>query len=585
MEFERKIMMKEKGLFTFSLLLFTFSAAFGNTLMEQAIRLQDGWNAIHVQVADTNDVDQLFRVWPVEWVALYDPAAFLETRQYSAEASSEGTSRAGYRMWRRREPGLSGFRHVPADSVLVCFVTNGSYECVFYGEPRAPRISWHKSSVDENLNLIGFSTWDLTTTERYFSGLGVGDASFFMFGGPEADKPMVMPTTLAGEMTFENGQVLAVSSTKVSDWSGILNVSPRNGLAFDAEATHGTLEVRNDGARSATVAVVMSNGTPRPGTDAPVPPGLFVRDARDAVTNGSWTAFGLGTTLRRELPAGETWKISFAIDLQQLTEGARYGAILSVRDETPDGSAMCANVPLTAVRDGGLGDQVWPKGVWLASAELDSVSFFLTKEGGSTGKPDEEGMKAAGGKMKVRLPFYVDENGTMTLLQRFWYGRDTNGVLRCFSGAVKESVDPLTDVKRVSSACLPADRPVVATATGGSFGQKAVFDFSVDEKSNVNPMRHAQHPQHDGLTADYLGETPSGDSFDNYTGTVKPEIFSVSNRIEFTWAEHGATSWNPEETLTGELTWEFGGLRHERTIQARGRFSMTRLSPVTMKMR
>ena len=132
------MMMKEKGLFTFSLLLFTFSVAFGSTQVEQGISLEQGWNTIHVQVAETNDADTLFRDWPVEWVALYDPAAFLETRQYSAESSNEGTSRAGYRMWRRSDPGLSQFRYVPADSVLVC-VANDPHICTFRGEPCAPR--------------------------------------------------------------------------------------------------------------------------------------------------------------------------------------------------------------------------------------------------------------------------------------------------------------------------------------------------------------------------------------------------------------------------------------------------------------
>ena len=116
-------------------------AVFGNTQVKQDISLDQGWNSIYVQVAETNDVDTLFRDWPVEWVALYDSAAFLETRQYSAEASSEGTSRAGYRMWRRSEPGLSQFRYVPADSVLVCYA-NGPYIWTEWGQtPFADGIS------------------------------------------------------------------------------------------------------------------------------------------------------------------------------------------------------------------------------------------------------------------------------------------------------------------------------------------------------------------------------------------------------------------------------------------------------------
>ena len=569
---------------------FCGGVAFGGVEMQQQIQLVEGWNSIHVQVAETNDVDTLFRDWPVEWVALYDPAAFLETRQYSAESSNEGTSRAGYKMWRRGEPGLSGFRYVPADSVLVCFVTNGMYSCSLYGEPCAPRITWHKSDKTNDLNLVGFSTWGDATTRNYFSGLDVGDASFFIFGGPDAGKPMVIPTTIAGATTFTNGQVFAVSSTKVSDWSGVLYVSPRNGIDFGADGTKGTLEIRNDGATNRTVTIRMSAGSPRLATEiVPVPQGLWARDSRTASTNGPWTAFGVDRTLSRDLAAGETWSVVIAVDRSKLSGdgagpvGTEYGAILSIHD-ADGGSKMRVDVPIKATSAGDQSEFAWPKGVWVASAELDTVNFMLTEANGG-GAAADEGDQPAGGKMKVRLPLYVDELGKMTLLQRFWYGRDTNGVLRAYSGAVKTSDVPLYDVKRVSSACLPADQPVLGTTANGVFGQeKARFGFTVGETSYVNPMRHAQHPQHDGLKADYSGPTPSGDSFMNYAQTVKPEAFSVTNLVELTWEKTSAAAWNPEETLTGDLKWEFHGIRHERPIQAQGRFSMKRLSPVSMKM-
>ena len=551
--------------------------------MTQDIHLVRGWNALRVEVTDTNDVNRLFAAWPVDWVALYDPAAFLETRQYSAEASGEGTTRGGYLMWRRDAPGISGFARVPADSVLVCFA-KADYSAKFCGEPCAPRITWHKSGITENLNLVGFSTWDKTNLDRYFSGLDIGNADFFVFGGDDTTKPAVTKTTIAGETDFADAQVLAISSSKVSDWSGVLNVSPRNGLDFGTEGQRATLEVRNDGAEARLVQVKLVHG------DTPLAvqiSGLYVRDALTALTNGEWRAFSLSESLDKELEAGETWELQFALDRRNLQghEGDVVGSLLDISDISESGSRMRVNVPVKVTNAGNAAAaKAWPMGVWLAVAELDQVSFFLTKEGDSTEKRGEEGLKAAGGKMKVRLPLYVDEKGAMTLMQRFWYGRNTNGVLRAFSGAVTKSDEPLYDVKRVSSACLPADQPVIGKTGENVFGRdKARFQFTVNEWSNVNPMRHAQHPQHDGLTADYLDVTPSGDNLANYMETVKPEAFSVTNLIEFTWDPHSATAWNPEETLTGDIKWDFGGLRHERTVQATGRFAMKRLSPVEMK--
>lgn len=595
--------------------------------MRQEISFSAGWNAIYVKVAPNVTADELFADWPVDSVSLYDPAAYLDTRQYSAEDTSEGAVRNVMRTWHRGKPGASGFVAVPADSVLE-FKASQAGSFTIFGEPRAPRIAWHKSSASEPKNYVGLSTWGETTLKDYFSGadIDLGTCSVVCGNGAEPGQGAIFST-----MPLSDGQAISADGKKYGEWSGVLNVSPRDGIDFGTEGTKATLSVRNDGASSATVSVAMFGESPGVVTDIdPVPPGLFVRDSLTALTNGPWKAFTAGeaSRLERTLAVGETWTIVFALDRLQMgaPAGTEYGAILDIRDETPNGSRMRVNVPIKATSDGGASSEyAWPKGVWIATAALDEVSFFLTKEGESVGDTEDVGVKPAGGKMTVRLPLYVDERGAMTLLQRFWYGRDTNGVLRAYSGAVETSDEPLTGVKRVSTAFLPADMPQLALGltnyvsyvesveevvnvtnevgevigletnevevvrqmpvSSNVFGTYALAEFTVGEKSNVNPMRHAQHPRHDGLMADYLADAPSGDDLSNYMGTVKPEAFSVKNRIEFTWDRTQATSWNPEETLSGTLKWEFEGIRHEGAIQARGRFAMKRLSPVTMKMK
>ena len=574
-----------------TLLAFCGSMAHGDVQMSQEIEFCEGWNAVQFGIRVTNDVNEVFRDWPVEWVALYDPAAFLDTKQYSAEESGEGAVRGGYRMWRRETPELAEFSYIPGDSILVCFATNG-YSRTYFGEPCAPRITWHKSSSNELLNVVGFRVQpgEGTTIDRYFEGLNVGSGQFYVFGGDNKTRPFLTSTTLVGERAFTNGQVIAVASKRVSDWSGVLYVSPRNGIDFGSETSMQTLEIRNDGVTNRTVTVEMGFGASRVLTDVPLMPhGLFARDSLDAVTNGPWTAFDTTTTLSRELVAGETWTITFALDRSKLAGGTgpgavgtEYGAILDVRDED-GGSKMRVNVPLKATSAGDQSEYAWPKGVWVAAAELDTVNFMLTEANG-TGAATDEGDQPSGGKMTVRLPLYVDGDGKMTLLQRLWFGRNTNGVLRAYSGAVTESDEPLSEVKRLSTPFLPADQPEIPVAEG-VFGQYAQAQFTVGEKSNVNPMCHALHPQHDGLTADYGKDAPSGDDLNNYIGLIKPETFSISNRVSFVWDASGAQPWNPAETLTGTLTWKFDGLRHEGTVRAKGRFAMKRLSPVAVKMK
>jgi len=119
---------------------------------------------------------------------------------------------------------------------------------------------------------------------------------------------------------------------------------------------------------------------------------------------------------------------------------------------------------------------------------------------------------------------------------------------------------------------------MTGTTTNGAFGTQATFGFTARENSRVNPFRHAFHPSHDGYTWDFTTPTPSGDDFRNYVATVKPETFSVINRITFIWDPSTGSRWTPAETLTGSLVWEFDGIRHEGTIRASGTFTMKRIS-------
>jgi len=101
----------------------------------------------------------------------------------------------------------------------------------------------------------------------------------------------------------------------------------------------------------------------------------------------------------------------------------------------------------------------------------------------------------------------------------------------------------------------------------------------------VNPFRHAKHPDHDGLDWDFKDTLASGDNFTNYVAAVKPELFSISNRLEFAWDAHAGAAWNPTETLTGDCTWYLYGLRYEHggVIKTGGTFTMKRVSKATLE--
>ena len=564
----------------------------------QSVQLTDGWNAIYLTVAPAETPDELFADWPVNFVAAYDQSAFLETKQYSASNTTEGVQKSGYRIWHRGDSGSTSLHGLAANTVYLCFATNAMPEKTVYGVPCAPRVSWHASAADGTRNLIGLSVTDETPISNYFAGVDAGCSEYKQFYGSDAAQPKQGRCSIGEKLGM--GNVLVVDATKVSDWSGALYVSPMTGVDFGTNATLAALSVRNDGATSRTVRVSLSGGSAANATDVPpVPPGLKIKDTSTVLASGSaWTDFTPSAPFEKKLAAGETLTLSLALDRTQLAgAGTYYGGLLVVTD-VDGGSNMRVVVPVEATSDGGAGAQTaWPTGIWLATAELDTVSFVggevevtnrlegVDKDTGETSVEEVvetvKGIRdvAAGGTMKVRLPLVVDRAGDMTLLQRFWYGRDTNGVLHVLSGSETSAV-ALSSPRRVSTAFLPTDQVKIAAADG-VFGKTATFPFVVGEDSNVNPMRHALHPNHDGKRFDFETPSPSGDDLENYKGTVKPELFSISNTVYFTWSDVSGTAWNPEETLKGELTWEFGGLRHEGTVRAKGPFVMKRISAET----
>jgi len=549
--------------------------------LSQSVTLKPGWNAVYVNVAPDETADAIFGAWPVERVAVYDAAAFLATKQYSGTASTEGTSTAGYRMWRRGVPALSQVKAIPANSVCVCFNTNAvgspAFATVLYGRPAAPRTSWHPSSTTEPMNFVGVvpAVGEMATIPDYFDGLNVGNVIYHKVEGinPEA----FSTTQLKADAPLANGQVVVATATKVSDWSGVLNVSPFGGLDFSTNKQVQTFSVRNDGAKARTVRITLGMGVAKTGIPPAVPTGLLLRDTA-SVTN-AWEAFSPATPVERVLAAGEkvTWQLALDRTKLEGAAGEYYGGLLTF-DDVDGGSKMRVTLPVEATSDGGAsGEFAWPKGLWLASAELTTVSYLSNTTAGVTA-PDV----TAGGKMTVRLPLYVDSDGKMSLLQRFTFGSDSNGVTHVISGEGEAKPHAeITNSKRISSAFLPIDQPVIGAAEG-AFGDQAAFEFAVSENSKVNPFRHVYHPSHDGLKWDFATATPSGDDFQNYVSTVKPEMFSVSNRVAFVWNGTTGTAWTPQETLSGTLIWRISGVRHEGAITAKGKFVMKRISSVTL---
>lgn len=569
--------------------------------MRHDIVLKGGWNAFYLPVTPDAAPDELFADWPTSQVGCYDPESYLRTAQFvqMPDDSTQGAVNPHLRQWVRGQPARSSLPAVFGGAVYIVNNTNAAdFAATVYGEPRAMRNVWHATAGGTvPVNYLGVSTdgADANLTETgYLMGLDTGWIGRWRVGG-RATLTQPSLKEITRDALVANGGAIAMDAARASEWSGPLFVSPALGFDLGTNGTMGVLKVRNDSGTNRTVRVDFSPGeVPEDPSDPfrinlPFPKLLSC----DPVRQGGWNAAFRETGYVCELKAGETLALRLAVDreIELLgSAGTEYGGILRVTDVSPEGCTHFQTaVPFSAKADGGAFRRTkWPKGLWVADLTLDKVSQLLPEEihrfetvvsTNTYWEVDEERTPAtsnlvtyvetnevevsattpvaAGAPVKLRLLVHVDYNGVMNLMQRARLG-----------------------TRRVTAAVLPTDRPVLPGA--GTFGVAAAFDWTVAETSRVNPFRHARHPDHDGLRADFKTPAPSGDDFNNYNSSVKPELFSVENAVAFVWNAMSGAAWSPEETLSGTCSWTLTGLRREGGIETTGTFTMKRISALDL---
>lgn len=564
------------------------AAARGQVTLLQDITLNYGWNAVYLEVAPLATPDDVFAAWPVDKVGLYDPAAFLPSRQFGERgAESFGISLNPIATWYRDYPEASDAASIPAGTVALAFSTNDAATTLrIRGVPAAPRATWHVTGAKSPYNCFGVSLQHGATGSApdYLEGFpGNVRMEYYRFSGKRTNAAptlsRVYPST-----AIEDGAVLLVPSSVISDWSGVLYVSPMDGLEFGQEGTMATLKVRNDGAAARTAAVDLLRPSDVGQTGVwgqfELPDAAVKMRDSGAGTNAAWRA-ALGNSGRRvaakRLEPGETWELEFGLDrtaLPSAVKGDSFGALLRITDV--DGpSKMRVDVPFQGEAAGTDAERTaWPCGLWVADVAFDRVRG-----------PGDAAETETGGTAKVRLPIHIDTNGTIRLLQRVVAAGTTDSegtwTYRLYAGKA-EIPGTASEAMRISAVTLPTETPIIEAENGsGLLDGGLAFAFTVAEDGATSLLRHPLHPQHDGLRWDFSTPAPSGDDFANYKGDIKPETFSVGCRIELEFSLQGdEAAWNPENSKSGTCKWAFSGLMRQGEVVLSGPMVIKRVSPI-----
>ena len=545
--------------------------------IKETLTIEQGWNAVYIESTPTNaSCDEFFAGTPVVSAAAYRSGADAATAQYNANGGEIVQAPVVYLQWVCGNTG-STLQSIVGGCTYLLFATN-SATIEVCGVPSPPRMTWRQvSSVETNeyFNLVGVSSGEETVSiDGYFGegpfGMTKSGRFICSIGGQDAGSPELKNAgfILGRQQPIPSGRAYALTATRNGDWPGVIDVQD-SGVDFGASANYASITVRNCGTTNHTFRFTMMPSDDAAATGEALPPITRALPRADLLSEQQYTNVDANASWNIELAADEHTDLVFGLDRANLVEGKEYGAILVIEDL--GASKMRVRVPITVAASEHAETAKFPVGLWSGFIQLETVSRF---------DDTNQVPVKAGGTMKMSVMMHVAPDGAVKLLQRVAAGVDTNGVPHLWREL--ESVPPeVKNARRYSTVMMSIDNPVVEK-TSGAFGESLVFDWTVGEKASDNPFRHAWHPDHDGKTADYKGETPSGDDLGNYAGIVKPELWSIANKMEFSWHKNNDPhadvdfEWTPAEKTAGFVTWTVGGLTAKVPIKSFGVFVLQR---------
>ena len=557
------------------LLLLLPVAAGAMPYVHETLNLTNGWNAVYIECTPTNALcDEFFANTPVISAAAYRSDADASTAQYDASGNEIVQAPVVYLQWVRGKTG-STLQSIAGGGTYLLFATNTATKDI-YGVPSAPKMTWRKVSsaeTNEYFNLVGVSSAEAAVPiDAYFGegpfGLTKSGRSICAISGMDETRPVLKSAegSFGRQTPVASGKAYALTSTCDGEWPGVIGVQG-SAVYFGPDESYASIKIQNCGTTNHTFTIKMERSEPYGALE---PPPISRRLPRvDALSEIGYTNVEENVTWSVSLEPDEISEQIFSLDRSQLGPGMERGAILTIED--PAGSKMRVRLPIY-VAPVSQSVVAYPTGLWIGEIALTQVS----------GLNDETPTPVkAGGQLKMSVMMHVDTNGTCRLLQRVAAGMDTNGTARLFKELANVPAE-IEAPKRFSTVMMSVDTPVVAAAGGSAFGDEADFTWTIAPTARDNPFRHAWHPDHDGKKADYQGEAPSGDDFANYASPIKPELWSISNRLFFSWHEQGIHSqpinfeYNASETTSGVVTWEVTGLIANKPIKSEGTFTLKR---------
>ena len=567
--------------------------------VSETLTLKAGWNAVYLEsTPEENLCDAFFADLPeVTRAALYRGEAFSPTARIGADGTERPQPPLAYFPWVRGAGDGNLMKRLVGGRCYLIYATAACAK-TFLGVPQQPRTLWHRADAASGdvANLVGVSLAPdapKVTAVKYFGDgpYGTKSGKISTIGGSSEDQP-TSAQMMFGTPTVESGRAYALSAERSGEDAGVVDVRTPGGVVFPEDGSYATFRFRNGGATARTfrlrLAPSAKSGEAFPAVSRQIP-------RTELLGEDTYSDLGENAEWDISLEADETATILLRANRDAMSASdATYAAVLEVTDL--GGSAMRVRTPLR-VAFSAAGDGVSWDGLWAGKLLLTDVSM-LSSDTNAVPEP-----VTAAGLMKAGVLVLVND-GKATLLQRATVAGGTNGVVNIFRDETAAAAyfasnrNVVAWSRRLTSGMIDvANQTVACTTNSGQFGAGGAnvwFRWTVGEKAKDNPFRHAWHPDHDGKTADYSTDAPSGDDLSNYRNPVKPELWSITNELKLEWfktsysndPEMAAAKESAEQMLSpgadddtvGLMTWTVWGLTSKpQPIVTEGVFYLKRV--------
>ena len=572
--------------------------------VEERVTLSAGWNAVMLEATPENRMPEVFfEDWPVDRVYCILNEPTVVRAQYDEENNLIETPELTTLVWNRAFAGddnvntldqiLGGrcyFIHCPTNGPQAI---SGQFAASFLGAPRPPDFAWCKTLGDdtnETLNVVGALLAKGQTkvnATKYFGDGGPFSGTVYKFmPRPATGELALLPVT---SKDLESRGVYALTASRTCDyWPGAIGFPGTKFPGYGLSPLNWSqpLAIRNLSASSRTFRLTLEASASSEHAFPPLDAAKTPVSAYYPEDEGAWTKnLKPGDRWDVEFEPGASWSQWLRLDCTRLDTNLTYGAVLCVEDVTASKSSlMRVRVPIVVedVEPGGSPDApLDATGLWAGTITLDRVSSLTN-----------ETPYAAAGAMTANVLVHVPTGGVSQaeLLQHVVlanYGT-SNELFRTVKAA---EATKHQGVRRISTAMMSTTSTDVKNNGDGFGSGNCQFIWTISPQTKDHPYRHAWHPDHDGLSADYSTNAPSGDKYNNYAGgIVKPELWSINNELVFAWSGGLLKKNGSLDTCqTGTVTWTVSGLtgwnrssekdkpKPLRKLVSKGTFSLKRI--------